>query len=218
MNKKEVQKRVLQFGEQISLKDFEWDEDKKIFSTEEASLILSFGDEDGITFKTGHECTFKTGDECTFNTGSRCTFDTGSYCTFETGDACTFNTGSHCTFDTGYACTFDTGKECTFKTGSYCTFETGDKCTFKTGNESNFDTGSRCTFDTGSYCTFETGKECIVIRRDVYEVIELEEDKTTKLNDWGKKGYTVVNNEMIEIDGKKYSESTIAEALKEYTK
>ena len=146
MNKKEVQKRVLQFGEQISLKDFEWDEDKKIFSTEEASLILSFGDEDGITFKTGHECTFKTGDECTFNTGSR------------------------------------------------------------------------CTFDTGSYCTFETGKECIVIRRDVYEVIELEEDKTTKLNDWGKKGYTVVNNEMIEIDGKNFSTSAIKEALKEYTK
>ena len=67
----------------------------------------------------------------------------------------------------------------TFKTGGDCTFDTG--CTF--------DIGSDCTFDTGWYCTLKTGKECVVVRRDVYEIIEIPEGKKIRLNEYGMKGY-----------------------------
>jgi hypothetical protein len=76
---------------------------------------------------------------------------------------------------------------CTFKTGSYCTFDTDSYCTFKTG--------SNCTFDTGYDCTFDTGPECVVIRRDIYEVIELKEGQKIKLREYGVKGYDIVETE-----------------------
>ena len=81
-------------------------------------------------------------------------------------------------------CTFVTGWNCTFKTGGNCTFDTGDGCTF--------DTGGNCTFDTGSDCTFKTGSECVVVRRDVYEIIEIPEGKKIRLNEYGVKGYKVL--------------------------
>ena len=68
-----------------------------------------------------------------------------------------------------------------FKGINACTFDTSYNCTFNTGSD--------CTFNTGSDCTFNTGSECVVVRRDVYEVIELEEGKEIKLNSWGIKGY-----------------------------
>ena len=74
---------------------------------------------------------------------------------------------------------------CTFKTGSYCTFETDSDCTF--------DTGSYCTFKTGSDCTFKTGKECVLVRRDVYEIIELVADQKIKLNEYEIKGYKILD-------------------------
>ena len=91
------------------------------------------------------------------------------------------------TFKTGSHCTFDTGSYCTFTTGSYCTFTTGSDCTFKTG--------SHCTFETGSYCTFDTWEQCVVIRRDVYEVIELEEWREIKLNWYEHKGFIYTKEE-----------------------
>ena len=97
-----------------------------------------------------------------------------SYCTFDTGSYCTFDTSSDCTFDTGFSCTFDTGSYCTFKTGPYCTFHTSSDCTFK------------------------TGEQCVVVRRDVYEVIELEENKEIRLNEYGKKGFTYIDDDEVE--------------------
>jgi len=82
---------------------------------------------------------------------------------------------------------FKTGSRCTFKTGSRCTFDTSYSCTFKTG--------SRCTFDTGSDCTFDTDYDCVVIRRDVYEVIELKEGQIIKLNGHTEKGFSVIEEE-----------------------
>lgn len=91
-------------------------------------------------------------------------------------------------------------------------------CTFDTGSNCTFDTGSACTFKTGDDCTFDTGKQCVVIRRDVYEVIELEEGKKIKLNGYEEKGYTTIetDDDMVEIDGEKISKSTIKEALKDW--
>ena len=67
--------------------------------------------------------------------------------------------------------------------------------TFNTGSDYTFDTGSGCTFKTGSGCTFKTGKECVVVRRDVYEVIELKENVKIKLNERGIKGYEIIEDE-----------------------
>jgi hypothetical protein len=113
-----------------------------------------------------------------------------------------FKTSSYCTFKTGLGCTFDTGSYCIFDTGSYCTFKTGWNCTFDTGWNCIFDTGSYCTFKTGSHCTFDTGPDCVVVRRDIYEVIELEEGKPIKLNGAEVRGFTYTNNHKITIDGK----------------
>jgi len=102
-------------------------------------------------------------------------------------DGVTFNTGSYCTFDTG--------SDCTFNTNSHCTFNTGSDCTFKTG--------FGCIFNTGSDCTFDTGSDCVVVRRDIYEVIEIPEDTKIKLNGYEEKGYTVIpETHVITIDGK----------------
>jgi hypothetical protein len=183
LTKEQVQKKVLKNGEPLGMNLFEWDKKTNTFSSEENYLVLDFN------FVNG--CTFKTGSDCTFKTGSGCTFDTGYGCTFKTGSDCTFDTDSDCTFDTGYGCTFKTGSDCTFKTGSDCTFDTDYDCTFKTG--------SGCTFKTGSGCTFETGSDytsCVVVRRDIFEIIELKEKQTIKLNEWGVKGFTVIENKL----------------------
>jgi hypothetical protein len=115
-----------------------------------------------------------------------------------------FSGVSDCTFKTGSYCTFATGWGCTFKTGSYCTFDTGSDCTFKTG--------FNCTFKTGFNCTFDTGEKCVVVRRDVYEVIELKEGEKIKLNGYKEKGFTILEKPKslsgktvkVELDGVSY--------------
>jgi hypothetical protein len=111
---------VTQDGKELDKSKYNWDEQTKIFSTNENNLVLDFGDYFGCTFKTGKNCIFKTGENCTFKTDSHCTFRTSENCTFRTGHNCTFNTGSHCTFRTSENCTFKTGHNCTFNTGSNC--------------------------------------------------------------------------------------------------
>ena len=92
---------------------------------------------------------------------------------------------------------------CTFNAGSYCTFYTGYNCTFKTGYDCTFDTGSDCTFKTGYDCTFTCKKQCVVIRRDVYEIIEVSEGVTIKLNGYGIKGYEEVDKKYkLTFEGK----------------
>ena len=102
---------------------------------------------------------------------------------------CTFKTRSYCTFDTGSDCTFDTGSDCTFDTGCDCIFKTGSDCTFKT--EFN------CTFKTGSDCTFDTEEECVIVRRDIYEVIEIPANTKIKLNEYRVKGYQIIDDTPI---------------------
>jgi hypothetical protein len=45
-----------------------------------------------------------------------------------------------------------------------------------------------------SECTFKTGEGCVVVRRDVYEVIELKKGEKIKLNGYEVKGFTVIND------------------------
>jgi len=83
----------------------------------------------------------------------------------------------------------------TFNTGSYCTFMTGDGCKFNTGDD--------CTFTTRSRCTFETGNDCVIVRRDIYEVIEIPENTKIKLNNCQVKGYMIIpEKHIVIIDGK----------------
>jgi len=88
--------------------------------------------------------------------------------------------------------TFKTGWYCTFKTGSYCTFTTGSYCTFKTSSD--------CTFTTGWKCTFTTGIKSIIVRRDVFEVIQPEPDVTLQLAPYSIPGY--VSNGIYSVTGK----------------
>jgi hypothetical protein len=84
----------------------------------------------------------------------------------------------------------------TFRTGNGCTLNTGNGCTSNTGGGCTFKTGWGCTFKTGWDCTFnDIQKECVCIRRDIYEVIELPEGKSIKLNEYGKKGWTEIQGE-----------------------
>jgi hypothetical protein len=187
MTKKEVQQRVLQNGGPLDLDKFEWDENTKTFSSSEYYLVLDFSDVSYCTFDTSYNCIFDTGSDCTFKTSSNCTFNTGSDCTFDTSSDCTFNTSSNCIFDTSSDCTFNTGSNCIFNTSSDCTFNTG----------------SNCTFDTSSDCTFNCKENCVVVRRDVYEVIELNGLGKIKLNNWGVNGYTRIEETKIkEADDK----------------
>lgn len=102
----------------------------------------------------------------------------------------TFKAGSGCTFITGECCTFSTEWGCVFNTRYGCTFITGDGCTFITGSDCIFKTAWGCTFDTLWSCTFKDCKEkCIVVRRDVFEVIQLPIGMTIRLNKNGIKGY-----------------------------
>jgi hypothetical protein len=209
LTKQNIQKRVLQNGEQISLDNFNWDEKTKTFSSSENNLVLDFSDLNNCTFNTGYDCTFDTGSDCTFKTDYNCTFNTGSSCTFNTGydctfDAdsyCTFNTSSYCTFNTSSYCTFNTGSDCAFDTGYDCTFNTGSDCTFDTGSDCTFNTGSDCTFKTGSNCTFKTGSNCVVVRRDIFEVILLKENIKTILCPHEIKGYLEEHNSKWYLNG-----------------
>lgn len=85
-----------------------------------------------------------------------------------------------------------------FRDYSYCTFDTGFNCTFDTGSDCTFKTCHNCTFDTGYNCTFKTGYGCVVVRRDIYEVIELKEWQKIKLNGYGVKWYTIIAEKPIQ--------------------
>ena len=93
-------------------------------------------------------------------------------------------------FITGSYCNFNTSSDCNFITGNYCIFKTGSDCIFKTG--------SNCSFDTGYNCNFNTGSDCVVVRRDIYEIIELNGKGKVKLNCFGIKGYTEIKDEVVE--------------------
>jgi len=58
-----------------------------------------------------------------------------------------------------------------------------------------FNTGSDCTFKTGSGCTFNTEENCVVVRKDIYEVIELKSGQKIKLKEYSIKGYDILEEE-----------------------
>lgn len=97
---------------------------------------------------------------------------TNTFSTFENFLVIDFFGIFNCTFNTGFYCTFNTSSNCTFNTSSDCTFNTDSGCTFKTGLGCTFKTSYNCTFDTGPGCTFKTGSYCVIVRRDIFEVIQ----------------------------------------------
>ena len=132
-----------------------------------------------LDFKQYNNVTFKVGLGCTFNTGYECVFVTGSNCTFNTGSGCTFSTGAECEFNTGYGCVFNTGYKCTFNTDS------------------------SCTFNVRFGCTFNVGIECVIVRRDVFDVIRPEPNRVIKLNGANIRGFEYeAKKHTITIDGK----------------
>jgi len=81
----------------------------------------------------------------------------------------------------------------------------------------NFTTGSHCTFKTGSDCTFTCQSDCVIVRRDVFEVIQPKPGVTIQLRKLCVVGYDVVTSEpeTIEIAGKKYRKNEVEERLAE---
>ncbi len=168
---------VTKNGVALSKELYSWNEKTRTFSSTENGLVLDFSGLDYVTFKTGSNCIFKTGSSCTFKTGSNCTF----------------KTGNNCTFKTDWSGIFKTGNDCTFDTGSYCTFDTSNNCTFDTNHD--------CTFDTSCECTFKTGIECVIIRRDIFEIIQPLPKITIKLNGICIPGFKEIKPHTIVIDG-----------------
>lgn len=48
-----------------------------------------------------------------------------------------------------------------------------------------------CTFDTGSGCTFDTGSRCVIIRRDIFEIIQPTASTVTQICPRKVEGYLV---------------------------
>ena len=68
---------------------------------------------------------------------------------------------------------------------NYCTINCESFCTINCGYY--------CTINCRYYCTINPkGDECVVVRRDVYEIIEIPEGKKIRLNEYGVKGYKVL--------------------------
>ena len=128
----------------------------------------------------------------------------------------TFNIGSNCILNTSYNCIFNAGNYCIFNTEHNCNFKTGWGCVFDTGEDCIFKTENNCIFKTGSGSIFYTNKNCVVIRRDVFEVIQIPENTKIQLNSPYSCGYIKIKDtKTITIDGKDIEVSNESfEALK----
>ena len=60
-------------------------------------------------------------------------------------------------------------------------------------------------FRNVDHCTFNTGSDCVVVRRDIYEVIELKEGVKIKLKGLCIKGFTEIEPEEVSLSGKEVS-------------
>ena len=101
MNKREVQKRVLQNGRPLALSQFTWCKKTKTFSSDEDFLVIDFTGVDGVCVNAGNGCTITTEDGCTIKAGSDCTITTGGYCTITTEDDCTITAEWDCAITAG---------------------------------------------------------------------------------------------------------------------
>ena len=52
---------------------------------------------------------------------------------------------------------------------------------------------NNCTFNTGSDCTFKTGEHCVAVRWDIYGVIKIPANTEIKLNEYGIRGYQIID-------------------------
>ena len=138
MNKKEVQKRVLQNGKPLALSKFSWDEKTNTFSSNEDNLVIDFYDK-SVTVTTGYRSTITTGYDSTVTTG----YDS----TIKTGNCSTITTGYRSTITTGYRSTVTTDYD----------------STVTTGYDSTVTTGYDSTVTTGAWSTVTTGKNCAVV-------------------------------------------------------
>lgn len=58
-----------------------------------------------------------------------------------------------------------------------------------------------CTFDTGSYCTFKTGYNCVIVRRDMFEVVILKDGGKIQTCPYQIKGHLTWDGEKWLKDG-----------------
>lgn len=169
MNKRAVQKRVLQNGEVLDLDLFSWDDKTNTFSSNEDYLVIEFNDY--------YNATVKTGSNATVTTGYDSTVTTGYYSTVTTGYNSTVKTRGYSTVKTGYYSTVKTGFNSTVTTGFNSTVKTGYESTVKTGDNSTVTAYDTCYINT------EDTEGCILVLRDEdnTKVCNLSEYNSAKL-------------------------------------
>jgi len=77
--------------------------------------------------------------------------------------------------------TIDAGDSATIKAGSYATIDAGSSATIKAGHSA--------TIDAGSSATIKAGKECVIVNRNVFQVIMPEIGETIKICPYNIAGY-----------------------------
>jgi len=215
MTKKEVQQRVLQNGKPLDLDKFSWNEETKTFSSSEDYLVLDFKEINDCIIKVGSCCTvdnyigfcctITAGNYSFIKAGNSCNIETDAFSNIQARSNCKVTSGNNCIINVIANCDVNADLYCVINANSGCNINASFGCTFNADYDCNFETESDCTFKTGSNCTFKTGPDCVIVRKDIYEVIELEEGKKIKLNGIGEKGFTY-------LDEKK--EMTVAEISK----
>jgi len=176
----------------------------KIRVLKENNLIAGSEDRDFWMFKTHDGCKLTAGSACTIKAGMECIIFAGSSCNIKTSHECNIHTSHSNIIGTANRCNIFVGDDCTIRTGENCHIDAGDDCNIDTGYECYITVGDDVVVKASWGSTIKGGKNCLVIRRDVYEVIELVEGQTIKLNSYGVKGFTV---EAIEIEGKIFKPS-----------
>ncbi len=225
MNKKEIQKRVLKDGKPLALSKFSWDEKTKTFARNESSLVIDFKNINSSTIKAsdsstidagyystikasdystidaGNSSTIKASDYSTIKAGNSSTIDAGNYSTIDAGNSSTIDAGYYSTIKASYYSTIDAGNSSTIDAGYYSTIKASDYSTIKAGNSSTIDAGNSSTIDAGYYSTIKAGKECVIIRRDIFEVIQPGENEIVKLCPREIPGYLIKRGDKFYLNG-----------------
>jgi uncharacterized protein (DUF2345 family) len=175
MNKKEVQKRVLQNGKPLALNKFSWDEKTKTFSTNENNVLADFSGIDHVTLTAGGWSTLTAGDNSTLTAGGYSTLRAGNGCTLTAGwqgtltaggwstltaeDNSTLTAGWQSTLTAGGWSTLTAEDDSTLTARGYCTLKAGNGCTLTAEDNSTLTAGDNSTLRAGWYCTLTAGDD-----------------------------------------------------------
>lgn len=89
MNKREIQKMVLQNCKPLDLKKFSWNKKTNTFSTDENNLNINFDHLDNCNINCGYCCNIKCNNNCTINCKNECNINCNKCCNITYNSNCT---------------------------------------------------------------------------------------------------------------------------------